>query len=169
MTESRSGGTDRSDRTDKDGQVGRVGRQSPSAQAPLGLLDAIEQSAHPQEGFGLVVECWEIVVREIALLFGEAAEMETTHRRVVGIILVPQQPVGGELVEIVGVDRVGAFPVEQDERIADHPDRVEGAAERALFARQGNLGVPERDLVDRLPVEVGGIGVAGLCRDFTRP
>ena len=52
---------------------------------------------------------------EIALLFGEAAQMETTHRRVVGIILVPEQPVGGELVEIVRVDRVGAFPVEQDE------------------------------------------------------
>src|ERR1700730_12415983 len=50
----------------------------------------------------------------------------------------------------------------------DHPDRVEGAAERVLFARQGNLGVTERDPVDRLPVEVGGIGVAGLFRDFTR-
>jgi hypothetical protein len=55
----------------------------------------------PQEGFGLVVECCEIVVGEIALLFGEAAEMETTHRRVIGIILVPEQPVSGELVEIV--------------------------------------------------------------------
>ena len=64
------------------------------------------------------------MVGEIALLFGEAAEMETPYRRVVGIILVPQQPVGGELVEIVGVDRVGAFPVEQDELIADLPDRV---------------------------------------------
>ena len=61
---------------------------------------------------------------EIALLLGEAAQMETTYRRVVGIILVPQQPIGGELVEIVGVDRVGAFPVEQDELIADLPDRV---------------------------------------------
>ena len=50
------------------------------------------------------------MVGEIALLFGEAAQMETTYRRVVGIILVPQQPVGGELEEIVGVDRVGAFP-----------------------------------------------------------
>jgi hypothetical protein len=38
--------------------------------------------------------------------------------------------------------------------IADHPDRVEGAAERVLFARQGNLGVTEGDPVDRLPVEV---------------
>jgi hypothetical protein len=56
----------------------------------------------------------------------------------------------------------GAFPVEQDKRIADHPDRVEGAAERVLFARQGNLGVPERDPVHRLPVEVGGIGVAAF-------
>jgi hypothetical protein len=27
------------------------------------------------------------------------------------------------------------FPVEQDELIADHPDRVEGPAERVLFAR----------------------------------
>ena len=94
--------------------------------------------------------------------------METTDRRVVGIILVPQQPIGGELVEIVRVDRVGAFPVEQDELIADLPDRVEGAAERVLFVRQGNLGVPERDPVDRLPVEVGGISIAGLFRDFTR-
>ena len=69
---------------------------------------------------------------EIALLLGEAAQMETTHRRVVGIILVPQQPVGGELVEIVRVDRVGAFPVEQDELIADLPDRVEGRRTRAV-------------------------------------
>jgi len=33
---------------------------------------------------------------------------------------------------------------------------------------QGNLGVTERDPVHRFPVEVGGIGVAGLFRDFTR-
>src|SRR5580704_5580698 len=70
------------------------------------------------------VEFWIEAVREVAILFREPAKVEATGDRVVRMSFVPQPLVGGELNQMILIDRIARFPIEQRKLTREYADCI---------------------------------------------
>src|SRR5262249_9552453 len=103
-----------------------------------------------------------------ALLLTEAAQMKAADEGVIGVVFSPQQAVCRELIQIICVNCVGTFPIENDQRVANEADRIKGSTEGVFIADEGNLSMAELNPIDGFPMKIGGVRVAGLVEEITR-